>query len=494
MEVTILTQVRKWIGLLIYPFFILATASSSGQSTTPTVYSEILNLQFRKLEINEAELPSNIPNLSLYLENLSEISRLIFTENEQLFDSLKKNENTRLKQLKDQETPSPWTDFFRAEIKIQWAFTKLKFGEQWSAVWSLRSAYRIIQDNIEAYPAFRLNYKSLGLLHVIFGAVPDNRQWVLGLLGLEGDTEKGLEELRTLLNDDTLFEKEVRLITALIQSYLLEDHEAALNTLGSGATSLTHSENYVSALIHMKSHQSARAGTLLESSISQLSNSSAQPLFLYLLAETQLQAGKYDQALVNYELFLTQFKGVNHRKDATFKLGLCWLFQGDPEQAEKFFTQASSLKLTEAETDKNAHKLLKEGLPDPKLLQLRYAIDGGFYELADSLLKSIQLTDLKPYEQFELIYRKARLSHLRKDHVQAMRLYREVITKEEEIPETYFVPNSFLQLGYLQLELGNEEMARMYFEKVLTFRRHPYKNSLESKAKIALKGLRKSDE
>ena len=37
-------------------------------------------------------------------------------------------------------------------------------------------------------------------------------------------------------------------------------------------------------------------------------------------------------------------------------------------------------------------------------------------------------------------------------------------------------------------------MARMYFERVLTFRRHPYKNSLDSKAKIALKGLSTSDE
>jgi hypothetical protein len=29
----------------------------------------------------------------------------------------------------------------------------------------------------------------MGLLQVIFGAVPDNQQWILNVLGLEGDVQ-----------------------------------------------------------------------------------------------------------------------------------------------------------------------------------------------------------------------------------------------------------------------------------------------------------------
>ncbi|GAB5527093.1 MAG: hypothetical protein Roseis2KO_49650 [Roseivirga sp.] len=460
----------------------------------PPAYERILNLDFNSAIAAENSTTS-IPHFDLYLENLKEVTSLIFTEDREQFERLKKNEKIRLKQLKETDIPSPYNDFIRAEIKIQWAFIKLKFGEQWNGVWALRGAYKIIQDNIEAYPDFDLNYKTLGLLHVIFGAVPDRYQWVLGIFGLEGDTKEGLNELYGLMDHTSVFSKEIVVISALIESYLMENHEAATKLIDADNQQITHLERYALALVSMKSHNSARAGALLQSSLESMESPEAKPLFTYLLAETKFQQGKYSAALQHYDFFLRNFKGINQLKDASFKAALCAMFLGDEKLSEQYFTEARQRHKTEAEVDKNAQKLLEtEPFPNPVLLQVRFSIDGGFYQLADSLLTSVNIADFAPYEQFELIYRQARLYHLRGDHDEAIASYRQVISKEEKIPENYFVPNSFLQLGYLQQSLGNTDMARMYFEKVLTFRRHPYKNSLDSKAKIALKGLRKSDD
>lgn len=478
---------------MIYPFFVLFLTSVNGQSSLPTEYERILNLDFGSTaQLNAA---TTIPNFDLYLENLKEVTSLIFSEDRESFELLRKNEKIRLRTLKDLETASPYNDFIRAEIKIQWAFIKLKFGEQWNGVWALRSAYKIITENIEAYPEFQLNYKTLGLLHVIFGAVPDRYQWVLGIFGLEGDTREGLNELYGLMDDRSVFHKEIVVISALIESYLMENHQAATLLIEADSNNITHLERYALGLVLMKSHQSAKAGQLLEASLTSLDDSEARPLFTYLLAETQFQAGNYQEALKNYDFFLRSFKGINQLKDASFKAGLCAMFIGDQRQSGLYFAEARQRDKTDAEVDKNAQKLLDtKPFPDPVMLQIRFSIDGGFYTLADSLLNAINIDDFEPYQQFELIYRQARLNHLQGRYDKAIGYYRQVISKEEKIPENYFVPNSFLQLGYLQQSLGNKDMARMYFERVLTFRRHPYKNSLDSKAKIALKGLNTSDD
>ena len=484
---------NKWIGQLIYPFFVLLSGSLNGQSPLPSHYQKVLNLQFEQVQQTSPNVTADIPGFDLYVQNLSEVTQLIFSESKAAYDSLRKNEKSRLKTLKNATTPSPYNDFFRAEIKIQWAFTKIKFGEQWGATWALRSAYKIIKRNIEQYPDFDLNYKSLGLLHVIFGAVPDSYRWVLGILGLEGDTQKGLEQLYGLLEEPTLFQKEIRLVTAMVESYLMENHEAALELMQDDPRQLSHIERYGLALVMMKSHQSARAARLLKLSLNDLPASSpALPLFHYLMAETEFQAGHYARASQHYTRFTNSFEGINHLKDAYFKLSLSARQLKNSQESQSSLQKALALKTTDAEADKNAQKLMEtKPFPNFALLQVRFGIDGGYYQFADSLLQNLTMTDLPDYQQFELIYRKARLQHLQQNYEQAIPYYEQVIAKEKEMPEDYFVPNSYLQLGYLQLELGNEAQARAYFEKVLTFRKHPYKNSLDSKAKIALKGLQK---
>ena len=147
----------------------------------------------------------------------------------------------------------------------------------------------------------------------------------------------------------------------------------------------------------------------------------------------------------------------------------------------------------EHEADKNAEKILSEKpLPNFDLLRIRFAIDGGYYAFADSLIALVEISKIKPYEVFELDYRKARSAHLQGNLSLALDQYYKVILYAEKLPETYFVPNSYLQIGYLKLEQNDSTQAKMYFNKVLEFKNHPYKNSLDSKAKIAIEAINAS--
>lgn len=488
--------IQKWIGLIAYPFFVLYPIQKNfAQSQNfSKAYEQVLGLSFEKnRESLTKQHIAGFPYANIYLQNLNDVLELVFTENENQYEALKNKESERLDLLDELNSDSPYIGFVRAEIKLQWAFVKLKFGHTWSGVWSLRRAFKTIEDNIRQHPEFKLNYKTMGLLHVIFGAVPDHQQWVLSILGLEGDVALGLQEIEEIHKADNLFNTELSLISALIESYLLENHKAALSRLDNDSNEeKSLAEAYITSLILMKSHEAKKSAVILKKALGQ--NQNDLYLFHYLLGEAQFQGGDYYNAGQNYSAFLAGFQGSGQKKDAMMKLAMCDLFlNNDLAFFNRTWADAAAMKNSEAEADKNAHKILSaKALPNFDLLKIRFAIDGGFYTYADSLVTAIDLDKIKPYEIFELDYRKARLAHLQGDFDLALTHYYKVISNAERLPETYFVPNSFLQIGYLKLEQGDKEQAKMYFNKVLEFKDHPYKNSLDSKAKIAIEAINAS--
>ena len=74
--------------------------------------------------------------------------------------------------IADFETTSPYQGFYKAEMMLQLALVQLKTHEEWSAALSLRRAYLIIDENMERYPDFIPQNKTLGLLHLLIGSVP----------------------------------------------------------------------------------------------------------------------------------------------------------------------------------------------------------------------------------------------------------------------------------------------------------------------------------
>ena len=61
--------------------------------------------------------------------------------------------------------------YSQAEINLQWAANRLKFGDYFTAAFEINKAYRQIQENNKKYPNFIPNkkfgtgYISLGVYH-----------------------------------------------------------------------------------------------------------------------------------------------------------------------------------------------------------------------------------------------------------------------------------------------------------------------------------------
>ena len=162
--------------------------------------------------------------------------------------------------------------------------------------------------------------------------------------------------------------------------------------------------------------------------------------------------------------------------------------------AKTYWDKARITGKTQADPDVYAAAMLADKpFPNDKILKTRFYTDGGYYKEAKAMLQTILPNDLKNYkEQVEYYYRKARLAHKTHDLSAAKLFYMQSIDMTGDNP-WYFGANSALQLGYIYQGSGDYKNARKYFEKALAYKKHEYKNSIDSKAKSALEQLPASD-
>lgn len=475
------SKYRRWIGLIVYPFFMLFTfLTANGQDSR---LSALLQFDFDKLSQNTT--PAKSP-LDLYYQNLGDIFQVILLESDDRFNELSENKEVRLEALEEFDSRNdPWYGFVKSEIKLQWAFVNFKFGNDWDAFWGLRSAFRSINKNEENFPNFSPNKRTLGLINIVFGNVPSKNQWLMTLFGLNGNIYDGLAQLASVDTKAPNITLEANLLTGMIQAFLLEDFSKAIAKVSDNMEfENTPFTKYINALVQLKSHNALAARILLETSAKKF------PYHDYLTAETYFQSQNYDKALSLYKKFLSSTEGNTYVKDTYLKIALSYLFKNDQLEYKRYVKLAMENGNRQSEIDKNAAKIIDD-LPNQKpiAMKIRFAIDGGFYDLANEMIITYEPQITSNYERLELIYRKARIQHLKGDVNKALTYYRQVIDNADLIAETYYGPNSFLQAGYLMRENGDRAGALMYFERVLKLKKHPYKASLDTKAKIAIKRL-----
>jgi len=210
----------------------------------------------------------------------------------------------------------------------------------------------------------------------------------------------------------------------------------------------------------------------------------------YQRGEILINKGEYYGAIVAYLKFISNFRSPSLKKDAYYKISLCYWLLNKPDLARQNFEMAKKTGREVAEPDKYAARQLSENqFPNIKILRVRFFTDGGYYKEAREVLQTIIPADLITLkDQTEYYYRKARLAHKTGELPVAKLFYQQSIDMTGENP-WYFAPNSALQLGYIAQTQKDKVLAKKYFEKALSYKRHEYKNSIDSKAKSALEQL-----
>lgn len=454
---------------------------------TQKLYDLVLNLQLDEIQ---ARLPEPQTTQQLYVLSLAEALELLLEEDGEKYTEYE----DRFEKRRDRKTKlnSPDDLFFQAEIALQWAFVYFKFGHEFDAALNLREAYIITSELKRRFPRYQAIRKTSAMLEVIVGSVPEKYNWVLSLLNIEGSIGNGLQQFEDMTNSNSPLRLESDLLKALIYGYVLQKPDTAV--IAVDEVLKNHPSNrlslFVGASLAIKNSQSEKALNLLDALDAQKDYFRVDYAD-YLRGEIFLNKAEYLNSVTAYRSFINHYKGQNNIKDAYYKIGLCYWLNGNVNDAKATFKLARNSGKEVTEADKYAARsLAEEELPHQALTKARYFTDGGYYKEARVILDSISPAILPTRrDQIELYYRKARLEHKTMHYDAAKNFYQLVIKLNGELP-WYFAPNACLQMAYILLQEDNVALAEEYFEMALSYKKHEYKNSIDTKARSALAQLK----
>ena len=431
-----------------------------------------------------------------YLENYLDLHYLLITEDLKAYQELSGQESKRLDILSKLPDNSPYKRFLQAEIRLHWAFIKLKFGNNVSGAWEIIKAFRLLEDNRKKFPNFTPTLKSLGLLHVLVGSIPDNFAWVAQILGLKGNIEGGIRELRQVQKEEPFFRQEAELIDLLLHAYTLKPSPTQLTRIRQ-----LPEEQRDNLLLHFFATTTLMKEAKSEDALKILKEAPTGqayipfPFLQYLEGEILLQEGKYQQAAAGYLSFLKKYRGFNYVKDTYLKLFMCMWLDNKEQEARTYMQKVAGAGKTIIEADQLAHRLATEYLEgkldasQKPLYQARYATDGGFLKKALTIINSVSESSFNtPEEKSEFFYRKGRILQKMEQSEQAIPLYNRTLQFTES-GSRGFAASAALQLGYIYRDKSDRAKATFYFKKAMSFKKHEYKNSIDNKAKAALTEL-----
>ncbi len=487
---------------IYFSFFLCAflSAAVSGSSfefndRLQEAYLKIVRLRFedgKKLLDEEQRLnPSNTLPL-LYYSYIDFLTAFI-SEEKSDFETFTKNSESRLKKIKD--TDSPFSLYSQAELMLQDVMLRVKFREFIPAAWEIRRAYKIIGKNIALHPAFPLNKKISGFLNVLVGSVPKDYHWLVNLAGMEGSIQQGTNELYSLLRETEgtsykVYKDEILFYLGIIHNSLSksENNSAELVELMKPLCSQSLLIRYCYSNVMQKA---GRNEEVLQA-LTDTSNTSGTYPFYFLSYKTGMAKLNHLDftAEKDFQKFIAYFHGMNYLRSAYQKLAWIYLLQGNQKKYSEYMLLCKSVGKDFVDEDKDATAEAGTGeAPNPFLLRSRLLFDGGYYRQSLAEISGKQISNFPRYrDQLEVTYRFARIFHKMNLVDKAVGFFEQTL-KNGSTTKYYFAANSALLLGNIYEEKNDRGKAKQYYELCLSLRNHEYQNSIDQKAEAGLQRL-----
>lgn len=496
--------------LLITGIFICTAPSLTAQylfnDRCREAYQAVFTLHFqqatRLLEEERATNPANL--LPHYLENYIDFLIVYLGEDQAELERLLPNKTRRIKALEKGDPSQPFYRYCLAEIYMQWAFVRLKFGDFTQAALDVRKAGTLLSENEAIFPGFLPDNTPLGIIHLLTGMIPDNLTWISKILGFKGSIGQGMAELRSVVSYTgpdpviNLLRPEAAFYLALIAGNLQKNHTEALTLIDQLAESAQNAQFnesplivFAKANIYMRNGMNDRALNVLSS---RKTDREAYPFYYldYLEGLARLHRMDPDAGLF-FQRYLARFRGRNCVGATLQKLAWIDFLNGDTAGYLRRMDRLKKIPSPLIDEDKQAIQEARSGmLPSRILLKARLLFDGGYYDRA---LDEMNGHPVRSYlktsrDLIEYTYRLGRIFQEKKEFDKAIGYYRQTIQRGKAEPY-YFACASALQMGLMYEALRNNTLADSAFRLCLTIPTPEYKASLSQKARAGLNRLRK---
>lgn len=491
---------------LLFWTYLSLTVSGYAQpkfDITPEVrscYASALALNFESAHRELALLSKNDPDnlMRIYIADYIDFFTLFISEDRSLYHEKKSDQALRLDLLKNGPEESPWFRFTRAEVYLHRALLRIKFEEYLSAAADINRAFKLLKKNEVEFPEFGPTFKSIGLLRMGVGTIPDKYMWAVKLFSsLEGTIESGIENVERSIalgeKSNTLIQRETQYLYAQAMVHFENDPEKAwiyLNSIGlEPETNIL--ECFVLSNLAMRTGRNDLAIELLNAKPTG-ADSYEMPYLELMLGRAMLFRGDV-HADIPFMNYIDSFDTENYIKEAYQKLAWNALLNNDLPEYRNLMDSCLIRGRAILDEDKHALKEAERGVvPNRDLLEIRLLFDGSYHDLALSKLSIINKSDLNRDEILEYEYRKARIFHQMGRFDEATRHYIIAIQLGEN-SDFYYACNAALQTGIIYEQGGKPDEAGAFFNKCLAMHPVDYQSSLHQKAKAGLSRLKSAD-
>lgn len=463
-------------------------------------YEQVLSLKFQSAGIIiEKERINQPDNLAyIYLHNYIDFLKVIISEENEAYHQLIDNKNSRLQHLNSIPKNSPWHLYAQAQVNLQSAIARVKFGDNAKAGIDINKAYRQLTLNNTRFPDFNPNKAALGLVHVLIGSIPDSYKWITNLLGIEGSVNEGLLNLQSLIinpgsDDPYLFVESFFITTFITFNLATNEHNLALinNCLQNEKLNAQIKSNplliYGVSAYYLNQGKNEEALSLLLNR--PLDNAFYPFHYLDYLTGAALLNKLDPKSKIYFLKYVTHFKGRNFIKSAYHSIAWAYLVENNIEGYQTYISRIRYFGFQDIDNDKVAQLEADTKLqPHVELLSARLLFDGGYYTKAHKVLSQIKMNALTDQEHTEWLYRQARVHHKMGDIDKAEEMY--LITYQQGKDLTaYYAANSLINLGAIYETKHNHKQALWCYETCLTLNFTQYKTSIHQKAKSGINRL-----
>lgn len=488
----------KSLALFIFLFFpFKALANFDFNANCLKAYQHIFELKLpaakQLIAAEKRAHPSN--SIVPLLENYIDYFYLLTTESKSEFDRLEDNKAIRLDQISDDDKNSPYYLYAQAEINLQWALIRGRYGQFYTAAREINRAHNLLLENSKKFPGFHLNGRGLGLINAVMAALPDGfLKSALATFGIKGDMETGLNMLNKLVENlpksayEPFYEE-----TVFSYVYVLSDvarsPSAYAKTMQYTARIADDNllKSYLQAYVCVRYGHNDEAISILADKPSG-ANYQPFPYLDYLMGVAKLN--KLDYSAGNYfDRFLQTTKGVNYIKDSYLHLAWIALLKGNDTTFSTLITKVKNNGYTYNEKDKQALNEANMATSNKDLLKARLLCDGGYFSRAFEVIADNKAEDFaSAKDKVEYYYRLGRINDdLGKDAL-ALSNYQNCINIGKSL-KYYFASKSAIQMGKIYEKRKEQSKAKSYFNLAIGMKNHDYENSIEAEAKQGLKRI-----
>ncbi len=465
--------------------------------------NDVYNLKFEDAETKFINIQKSNPDdiKGYFYQSLIYYYRALPTRDDKMFDKFM-DLTDKILELCDNKLDKNETDietlYFKGLTHSYRSLILLNLNKSLlKAASNGNDGYRILSEIIKKKPDYYDAYMGLGLYKIAIGFVPEKFQWLLSIIGFDGNIKNGIDLLKTSMEKGRFTRVESKVYYALSSITEKEDNNNVSVSIAQQLC-IEYPESPIFRLVlagmlqeRGKMDESiSEINKAIELNTHSLQNEIKKGAYA-LLGNAYFKKNDFANAVKSLEEHIKYVNSEDRYNISCYSLGTCYDMLGNRTKAIESYSKVRDKFIEErdGEAEKIFYRLCKERIQKPlrdidSLIILGWNMrESGKVDesvtLFEKLLSTEYVNKFTTDDDKAVLFSNTAHSYLmKKDLTKAAEYFNKTVTLQPNV-EIWHIPHSYFELGKIYYRKGDKAKASEYFDKIYDYSDYDFKNFLE---------------